>query len=69
LNLSLIEPPRYNWDIVESGVKHHSPLSLIEWIVFCVTKIRYIMYNVQDYSVKCKLLIFNQGNTSGKMSN
>jgi len=21
-------PPRYNWNIVESGVKHHNPLTL-----------------------------------------
>jgi hypothetical protein len=25
-------PPRYSWNIVESGVKHHNPLSPYSWM-------------------------------------
>jgi len=32
-------PPRYNWNIVESGVKHHKPNHLIQGLIlsyFCL---------------------------------
>ena len=27
-------PPRYNWNIVESGIKHYNPTSLYPWLIF-----------------------------------
>ena len=32
-----IEPPRYNWNIVENGIKHHNPnpLKYIAMLIIC----------------------------------
>jgi hypothetical protein len=48
--------PRYNWNIVESGVKHHNPNPLeisTRWAI----QVRVKYYSSPNYSCKSFLLI------------
>jgi hypothetical protein len=43
-------PPRFNWNIVESGVKHHKPTKPTNQIIICtVRKKRLFLYFIKVY--------------------